>query len=366
MSPLGRNLSTLDYLRAFSTLVVVGVHYIGMTGRFPSGMGGLGRVVVLMFFVHTGFVLMLSLERQQARSPDRLWRSFMVRRFFRVYPLSTFVITSILAFGIPSRMTPPNFQFVHLGSGGISSNYLLTMNLSESEPLLSPMWSLPYEFQLYLLLPPVFLLVTRWRGPFPILGPILGPVLGLWCLTLALALAQPFVPHGGRLDIAEFLPCFMAGVVCYQLSKAVSPKLPFACWTILVPLFMLSGLLLPVRLNWPAAWIACLLAALTAPFIRQTQNHLLLNTSGYIAKHSYSIYLCHYFCLWLAFRANHLVMPFQWLIFLVTLVLLPAGLHRLIEAPMIRLGRRLSSVRPASIPPVARNGLSDLMAEPRG
>jgi peptidoglycan/LPS O-acetylase OafA/YrhL len=174
------NLSTLNFMRAFSTVAVVVIHWMGMTGQFPNALAVLPRVVVLMFFVHTGFVLMLSLERQHAASPDKLWRRFMVRRVFRVYPLSTFVLAVILLFRIPARMIPPNFYYVHLGGGGILANFLLGMNLYYCEPLLSPMWSLPYEFQLYLLLPAVYLLLKRWPGFLP--------VLGLGCLTLVLAL----------------------------------------------------------------------------------------------------------------------------------------------------------------------------------
>src|ERR1700678_2519322 len=100
------DLSTLDFMRALCTLVVVGAHFLGMTGHFPSVMGGLPRVAVLMFFVHTSFVLMLSLERQRAECARGLWRRFMVRRFFRVYPLTTFVIAAIVLLRIPSHLVP--------------------------------------------------------------------------------------------------------------------------------------------------------------------------------------------------------------------------------------------------------------------
>jgi len=328
------NLSTLDFLRAFSTVAVVAIHWMGMTGRFPSFLATLPRVVVLMFFVHTGFVLMLSLERQHAGSAERLWRHFMVRRIFRVYPLSTFVIALILLFGIPGRMIPPNFTHVDLGAGGILANFLLVMNLFQCEPVLSPMWSLPYEFQLYLLLPAVYLLSKHRSG--------LWLVVGLWCLSLALALLQLSVPHAGRLDILTFAPCLVAGILCYRLTLGVSPRLPFMVWPLLLPSFMASSLLWPDSQPWPSAWMACLLTALCAPFIKQTSNAAVCRLSGTVAQHSYSIYLTHYFCLWLAFRANALQAPLQWLIFSIAIVGLPALLYRYIELPMIRMGRRLS------------------------
>ena len=336
-----RALSTLDFMRAFCTLVVVAAHYLGMSGHFPGVMGGLPRVAVLMFFVHTSFVLMLSLERQRAISPDHLWRRFMVRRFFRVYPLTTFVIALIVILKIPSQMVPPDFHYLHLGAPGILSNFLLTMNLTATPPLLSPMWSLPYEFQLYFFLPPLFLLVRRWRTP---------PVFALWCATLLLALVQPMIPHGGRLDILEFVPCFVAGILCYSLSKTVAPRLPFALW----PLLLIPGLLLiflfpPNPRNWPIAWIACFLMAITVPFIHETKSRFVRNASHWISQHSFAIYLVHYFCLWLAFRANHFYGPLQWAIFVATNTLLPVALFRFIEDPLNRLGGKLSTARSVGI-----------------
>jgi peptidoglycan/LPS O-acetylase OafA/YrhL len=330
------NLSTLDFMRALCTLIVVGAHYLGMTGHFPHVMGGLPRVAVLMFFVHTSFVLMMSLDRQQARSPDKLWRRFMVRRFFRVYPVTTAVIAAIVLFRIPSQMVPPHFQYVHLGATGIISNFLLTMNLTGSDPVLSPMWSLPYEFQLYLGLPALFLLVKRWRGP--------APVFGLWCATLALALVQPFVPKAGRLDILEYAPCFVAGILCYKLSAAITPRMPFALWPLLlIPGLMLIFLFPPSPSNWPVAWIACFLMAVTVPFIRETRSPLLRDASRWVARYSFGIYLAHYFCLWLAFRTNSYASPVQWAIFIAANTLLPLAMYRLIEDPMNRLGNRLSA-----------------------
>jgi peptidoglycan/LPS O-acetylase OafA/YrhL len=342
--PARGDLSTLDFMRALCTLVVVAAHYLGMTGNFSQVMGGLPRVAVLMFFVHTSFVLMLSLERQQANSPDKLWRRFMVRRFFRVYPLTTLVIAAIIVFRIPSQLVPPDFKYLHVGVGATASNFLLTMNLTSSAPILSPMWSLPYEFQLYLLLPALFLWVKRRRGA--------APVFGLWCATLALALVQPAIPNGGRLDILEFVPCFVAGILCYKLSKTVEPSMPFALWPLLlIPGLMLIFIFPPTPTNWPVAWIACFLMAITVPFIRQTRNRHVREISHWIARHSFAIYLAHYFCLWLAFRTNQLSWPAQWVIFLTANTLLPIAMYRLIEYPMIRLGNRLTTAPPAAARP---------------
>ena len=344
MIPPG-NLSTLDFIRAFSTVAVVCVHWMGMTGHLANSLGILPRVLVLMFFVHTGFVLMASLERQHSTSPNKLWRRFMVRRLFRIYPLGAFVIAVILLFGIPSHLIPPNFHSVHLDAGGILANFLLVMNLANREPLLSPMWSLPYEFQLYLLLPSAYLLLRRRSG--------FAVAFGLWCLTLAPALLQPLVPHTSRLDILSYAPCFVAGLLCHEMAMTVRPRLPFFLWPLLLPAFMALSLVWPDSRPWPAAWAVCLLTAATAPFMRQSRNAFVSRLIGLVAQHSYALYLSHYFCLWLAFRANQLQAYLQWTIFAVTIVALPALLYRTIELPMIRIGRRFSDTAAEFLPAAA-------------
>jgi peptidoglycan/LPS O-acetylase OafA/YrhL len=62
-----------------------------------------------------------------------------------------------------------------------------------------------------------------------------------------------------------------------------------------------------------------------------------------IAKYSYGVYLCHMFCLWLAFIHLHaLPIPVQGLIFIGALLTLPILLYKLIEEPWIRVGASLA------------------------
>jgi peptidoglycan/LPS O-acetylase OafA/YrhL len=190
--------------------------------------------------------------------------------------------------------------------------------------------------QMYLVLPGLFLLVTRWTS--------MKPVFGLWIAAVAFAILQSLTPRTGRLDIFQFAPCFVAGILSYKLSKSVKPRLPFLLWPLLLACFAGLCLLAPGRHNRPLGWSTCILAAITLPFVRETTSAVLQKTFHWIAQHSYGIYVIHYFCLWFAFRANRMNIALQWILFALTIVLLPMALYRLVEAPMIRIGRKLSGI----------------------
>src|SRR5437899_9089949 len=95
----------LDFLRANAVLMVLAFHVLGSFGirrAGPFNLEAMGQLGVLLFFVHTSFVLMLSLERQVAQyGQRRLFLVFMARRLFRIYPLSIFVVGAIALFRLP-------------------------------------------------------------------------------------------------------------------------------------------------------------------------------------------------------------------------------------------------------------------------
>ncbi|MCW5872531.1 MAG: acyltransferase, partial [Candidatus Eremiobacteraeota bacterium] len=121
----------LDYLRAFAVLCVVGSHWcesMGWLERLSKLFGGtqLGHTGVLLFFVHTSCVLMMSLERLPPANGWQTTLRFYVRRAFRIYPLSTVTLCLVLFFHFPSYMgnnfSPPTWLI-------LVTNFTLTQNL---------------------------------------------------------------------------------------------------------------------------------------------------------------------------------------------------------------------------------------------
>src|SRR5208282_2014964 len=97
----------LDLLRTVAVLSVLTDHIaatFGIAQRHPL-FWALGRWGVLLFFVHTSLVLMMSMERL-GLSDWQLYSAFYIRRFFRIYPLSVAVITIVLLARIPPTSWP--------------------------------------------------------------------------------------------------------------------------------------------------------------------------------------------------------------------------------------------------------------------
>src|SRR6516165_3118696 len=127
----------LDFLRAAAVVLVLLSHLISFEGYSDLGpfrlnwMGGLG---VYFFFVHTCFVLMLSLERQwKGQGRLALYGSFLIRRIFRIYPLSIAAVVLIVAFRIPqAEMSPHHFSAASPSLSTIIANLMLVQGFGRS------------------------------------------------------------------------------------------------------------------------------------------------------------------------------------------------------------------------------------------
>jgi len=116
----------------------------------------LGRMGVLLFFVLTSLVLLQSLERSAlAGRSDAL--AFYLRRACRIYPLAVACVVAVVAFRIPATAWAERYDAPSIAT--LASNLALTMNLPYSPRVLSVLWTLPLELQMYLFLPAIHVLL---------------------------------------------------------------------------------------------------------------------------------------------------------------------------------------------------------------
>jgi peptidoglycan/LPS O-acetylase OafA/YrhL len=325
----------LDFLRALAVLLAV----LGHTMAFfdaPRQVWRIdpyciGRMGVLLFFVHTSLVLMQSLERESGAT------LFLLRRAFRIYPLAMVAIAAIVVSHIPqARIVPHHFEGWNADVMDVLANVFLVQDFSNRVSILGPAWSLSYEMLMYLLLPSIFLLIRSKKCAIPLYFAGIATSVLLRQLPMVRGYSPLFC-------FWYFVPCFLPGVVAYQLLKTKQSKLPAYCWPItLTTICLMYTLMLKADYS---VYAFSGLVGLLIPRFEQITSRTLVQISHSIAKYSYGVYLCHFSAIYLAFEVgSHHPIAVQIVMFIGLLVTVPVFLYHAIEAPMIRLGKNLALV----------------------
>ncbi len=252
--------ANLDLLRSIAVLLVLAQHLCRRLHVFQVGWmatSSWGAFGVLLFFVHTSLVLLHSMGRSQLNG-RALLHNFYLRRIFRIYPLSILAVLTALTLRLDSDVN---------GTAGLSrspfpgmvvsaANLLLVQNLLYAKSIVNVLWSLPFELQMYLFLPFLFLWI-RGRRMF-------WPLLGLWITSVVAGVIQPHVPGLGRLSILLFVPNFLPGVIAFSLVRR--PRLPAFVWPIFIMFLVVGFTLRPVA---AVGWVLCLFLGVLIPFFAE-------------------------------------------------------------------------------------------------
>lgn len=314
----------LDLLRSMAVLMVLFDH---LTRHCHLGhFDNVGVFGVFLFFVHTSLVLMASMQRSDLRGGS-LFKDFYVRRFFRIYPLSVLAILAALALHLhatPQGLLPgPRPGFLEL-----ASNLLLIQNLTQTNSIVGPLWSLPLEVQMYLVLPLFFLWRKRsfWQ------------LLAFWVICGILGHLPQAIQSLNWFSLLIFIPNFLPGIIAFTLPQ--NRTLPSYLWPLFIGSLVLAFVQLPSRRMGAGL---CLLLGIAIPRFREITFRPLMLVSRRIATYSYGIYLGHSFFIWFALTRHQ-----SWLLFWLMWLIIPAVLYHAFEHPAIQAGRRLAQTVSAS------------------
>lgn len=314
----------LDFLRATAVLLVLLNHVAEQFYPDKIGLvrlGDIGHFGVLLFFVHTSLVLMYSMQRTELAG-WALAKNFYTRRFFRIYPLSVVTVLVVVALHLHEgarglRIGP------RPGFGEVAANLALVQNLTGSKNVVIPLWTLPIELQMYLVLPFLFLWRRRTVGT---LLALLVASLVLWHFVQALPTLR------GPLGVLEFFPDFLAGVLAFTLlEKRVVPS-----W--LWPPFVLLAAAAYIGFHSRRMGVLlCLLLGLAILHFKEITFRPLRFLSHEIATYSYGLYLGHPIFIWFALVQHH-----SWILFWLMWLFVPPIFYYGVERPAIRLGRKVA------------------------
>jgi peptidoglycan/LPS O-acetylase OafA/YrhL len=360
----GRHIDSLTALRGVAAYLVVFSHcrrlveadYFGeVVYSSPLRLVDAGTFGVVLFFALSGCTLYLSYGREPV-TPDNVAR-FILRRIFRVYPafLASLLTYAVLDVVVRNVVGFPESSWIST-FGKIADVRIVGEYLSFSFNLFGHMdyfnnayWSLPVEFQFYLLFP-AFVVLLRIHPLALLLTAIslfaVNSVLKIHFLTFELA--WQFV---AGIAVAWFLQC--------TRSRLPNSMLLIACCVLLATALALS--LYHRRLYYPPgmsdwtylgglAFPIVYLTALIAP-PRNHIGHTIFCSLVRQGESSYSAYLYHNAFVVLGYV---LIKEFQLAGALRDVVIYPLVLtgtyvtshlsFRIVEQPGIHLGRRLCTI----------------------
>lgn len=135
----GSKILFLEAVRGVAAALVVIQHLVASTwhpyGEWSEAYFDLGRVGVVAFFMVSGYVIPLSLANQDART-------FLVRRFFRLYPVYWLGLGVYLLLANPGTVNP-------FSPTTLLANVLMVQGLIGMVSLLPVAWTLSIELFFY-------------------------------------------------------------------------------------------------------------------------------------------------------------------------------------------------------------------------
>lgn len=317
---MNQKLEGLQIGRALAALSVAYFHSWHVTLPFPPNtahpiplLRDYGELGVHFFFAVSGFVICMVVT-----SPRFAIFSFMVQRFFRIWPL--WIATSLVYLyltrylGRDANQTIPAFF------------YSLSLLPTEGNPFYDVGWSLQHEIAFYLV------------------AALIVPKLGIHALVLFLslcALADHTLPLPWYLhQYFSFYPYFVAGILAFLLhpsAKRAGVVAPVVAGFVL--LWLLPRAFYPIPMF-------CLLIGISNLNPKTILGGILVA----LGDASYSIYLLHPLVLYYVYIHLQPPLPPVWVqeplryAALMMICFLSLASWRFFERPMISLGRMLGNL----------------------
>jgi peptidoglycan/LPS O-acetylase OafA/YrhL len=333
MSQTSIRLEGIDALRGIAAIVVVLHHY---TFRYSEVVGehspGLlfvsknGHFGVNLFFIISGFVIFMSLER------SRRMADFIVSRFARLWPAylaCACVTTTLIAF--------THFNPNQLTKKDALLNVLMMNKVLGNVAIDGSYWTLTYEVLFYAGAAIVFFALRIRRMEWPCL---------IWLAVALIARLSGFNDHHLRLGVllgVDYCHLFILGMMIYVFWQRRNTWLTATTAVLAYSMTMFGPLYNPgnVRL-WQYMLMTLVFAASVWLIAERRLRFLNIWPLLFLGEISYSLYLVHQVAgYWVISKLEGWGWGSNLAIFLTILaaILVATGVRRWVEVPMQRLIR---------------------------
>lgn len=280
MSARPSRLAELDSLRGIAVLMVLFFHYTTRLAEvFPEAGWGdfrFGEYGVHLFFVISGFVIIMTLDRSE-RPAD-----FLVARFSRLYPAywTALLLTSAFLWLANGTIEPPSTR-------QIAVNFTMLQSFFGVPAVDGVYWTLEVELLFYAMALGIFSAGLLRRPQLPILAWLALSGVFYSPLWPAYVEGHRFAGLAARLLILEFAPFFAIGVVFYRLYRGQGAP----AWN-----YALAGVALAlILLKWPIG-VSLMIAAACGVLWKVGRGGLSFLRFAplvFAGTISYSLYLVH-------------------------------------------------------------------------
>ena len=333
----------IDTIRGIAACLVLLQHSLYQSGilkEVPEGTVSrlipnwleLGETGIVAFFLVSGFVIPLSLEKTNN------FELFWLHRVLRIYPLyaTVFVVTALVE-GSGSIHTIRDWVFDGLSHVFFLQEYFAQQNFVGGS------WTLSLEMVWYVSISGLFLISLNTKPNL------------LVCLALLVSiLAQISCAIGHHLPMGRLsmLLCCVFGLVCYRRERGDISQINFSILSALLVCIIAVNLLVGFKLfpspnpsaSFKMAADSWALAAVIffLPYFMRGKSLVEHRVFSFLGRISFSVYLLHPIVLYLL-----LLIPMEgiWLIsvaFVITIGV-SAQTYRFIELPPIRWGHSLKA-----------------------
>ncbi|GGL00745.1 hypothetical protein Sme01_40700 [Sphaerisporangium melleum] len=394
--------SWLDALRGVAALIVVFEH--SLDPLLPEVRAAIspwfdfGQYGVLVFFLVSGYVVPISLERRGSV------RGFWITRLFRLYPLWALAAAAGTVFAVAEVYTRLPAQAAERPWTALLAHLTMLQDLLQVPAVINVFWTLSYEMAFYLLVTAFFVTGVRRTGlgaalVFAVCAPIAGALLPAGLLTrnlgettvicgVAVVLAFGFAAvlgkgrdlrrcgaaalgvlalvllaansRVGAWQSLAIMATMFGGTALRHLEHSSGERTKRAWALALVPVLLVAtavwlgpgwGMSEADQLAFKWSWSAALAGAwLTFAAGLALRNRAIPRAVAWLGLVSYSIYLLHPLVLQVVRRITWdpalltLEERLSWLATLFAVVVALAALaYRYVERPAQELGRRLAA-----------------------
>ena len=306
MSKSGR-LVALDAWRGVLALLVVFYHFI--MSFFVTDFDVVtwwhgAYLIVDAFFVLSGFIMVYIYGNRI--HDERSFKAFMIRRFFRLWPLNALVLLAFIALQFMQGVISPeklNFSGAYSFSGWISSIlFVQAFNIYDLVVWNVPAWSVSVEFYVYMV--------------FGISMILLGSGRVFYVSICLIAVSMAFLAYGGKGMKVEFdygfwrcMYGFFVGVLAanfvyfHRKNEWVYRNIDLLQW-MCVPGFYAYILMGDFDyLGFLSPFVFSLIVIVFSHDSGSFAKILHARVFGFFAKTSYSIYMNHFLILILVSQA---------------------------------------------------------------